>query len=110
MRQEGLSAKQVLQQAKIQDLESAIDSVPAEALVGPATSWASKGFEPIATSRPESAAASEVPKTPVEARAANPEEKLADDVEPISGEVGPKRKNRFLALVMEDSDSGSCQE
>merc|ERR1712060_392869 len=102
MRQESLSAKQVVQQAKITDVESAIDLVPADALGGP-TSWTPQGSEPTATCKPESTVASELPNSQAKAPSADLEPKLADDIEFIPVPMHAKERNRFQALLMEDS-------
>jgi len=100
MRQDGLSAKQVLQQAKIQDLEAALDLVPVDMSVAP--SWTSHGLG-LASSGPDPAITSEMPNACVKNPAGDPEANEADEFDSSLDVTGTKGKNRFHALLMEES-------
>jgi hypothetical protein len=94
MRQESLSAREVLQQAKIQDLESALDFVPTDTKVDLVRSRASPSLETIT---------SQMPDTRTNSLQLDLETKLEDEDESHTCDLISKQKNRFQALLADDS-------
>jgi hypothetical protein len=93
MRQDHMTAKDILQQAKIQDLELALDSVPAN--FGMVASQTLPDLQAVVTV--------ESPKSCVRLSTPDLETKFVDSDDSLPDEVNEKRKNRFQALLMDDS-------